>query len=130
MRPKYRVEFRPDDPIVAVRREARDALDAGSRERVYFIAAGNFDRRTAVKIGWTDGQPERRLATLQSAHHTQLRLVTAVPGSRRLESALHRMFSGSWIRGEWFWATPAMREIVVELTVAFLGDFQGGGLAV
>lgn len=82
---------------------------------VYFIADGNFNRDgTPVKIGYT-GDVKKRLRQLQNAHPKPLTLAFGLTHEdlkavRDLEKALHRFFRSDLIQGEWFRATPEMRD--------------------
>ena len=66
---------------------------------VYIISAGDSG---AVKIGWTEGNAEERLAALQTANFESLRILRVIPGSVGIETKLHRFFALHRIRGEWF----------------------------
>lgn len=64
-----------------------------------------------VKIGISDN-PEKRLASMQTANPYQLRLVRRFgPFDReraiQLEGYLHRIFERDCARGEWFGQNPA-----------------------
>lgn len=66
---------------------------------IYFIQAGEAG---PVKIGVATNV-HVRIATLQTGHHEELRLLVAIPeqGSNH-EAGLHHMFAAHRIRGEWF----------------------------
>ena len=70
---------------------------------VYLLQAG---LRGPIKIG-VARNVRRRLKTLQTGNHQELRVLAVIPcgtdgSARNLESQLHRKFSKSRIRGEWF----------------------------
>ena len=63
-----------------------------------------------VKIGISDN-PEKRLASMQTANPYQLRLARRFGPFERdramqLEGRLHRIFEKDHVRGEWFGASP------------------------
>lgn len=63
---------------------------------VYFIQDTGSG---AIKIG-VSRNPAARLADLQTAHHSELRLLGVMDGMEQQERQLHQQFS--CIRGEWF----------------------------
>lgn len=88
------------------------AGDTGNRPRkgqnvarrvVYFIQAGQHG---PIKIG-VASNVRKRLAALQTGHHTSLRIIGTVPGDAALERELHQRFAAHRIRGEWFKAACA-----------------------
>lgn len=67
---------------------------------VYIIQSGG--PCDPVKIGVAT-RVERRLSMLQSGNPVPLRVLLVIGGGgRALEDMLHRRFSGSRLRGEWF----------------------------
>ncbi len=80
---------------------------------VYFIQ----DSLTLnIKIGFTDGDPQKRLKSLQTASQGDLVLLTSVPGTSSLEKTLHRRFAASHVRGEWFRPTHDLITYIARLT--------------
>lgn len=72
----------------------------------------------ALKIGFTDGDPEDRLRFMQTGSASPLELVNVIPGaSRSVEGYFHRQFSHFRIRGEWFADTEVVR--------AAFSEYQG-----
>lgn len=71
-----------------------------TRGWVYFIRA--TDPNGAVKIGFTQGCPSKRLRGLQSSSPLRLALAAAVPGTRETELELHVRFIDDHLHGEWF----------------------------
>jgi hypothetical protein len=65
---------------------------------IYFIQSGQYG---PIKIGYTDNL-EKRLRSLQTGNHDDLRLIYSMPGERDDEKALHTKFAKHHIRGEWF----------------------------
>ena len=76
---------------------------------VYFVQAGVFG---PIKIGHTDSDPQKRIATIQTAHHEKLRLLACVQGSRADERALHQRFAEFRLHGEWFQASPELLDCI------------------
>ena len=75
---------------------------------IYFVTDG-----TAIKIGYSiDGQVKRRIGKLQTGNPRPLRLLATCTGSRRTERRLHRRFSSSHLRGEWFRRTKELTAFV------------------
>ena len=67
---------------------------------VYFVARGEDG---PIKIGRA-GDPDKRLAQLQTGSPDDLLLRDVVPGQNDLERSLHQRFAPARIRGEWFGA--------------------------
>lgn len=78
---------------------------------VYFIQSG---KSGPIKIGRSNNV-EGRLATFQTGHHEELRLLCRVPGGAALEAALHEALSDDALRGEWFRPSPRVLALVREL---------------
>ena len=79
---------------------------------VYFI---QIDEDGPIKIGRTS-DVEKRMTSLQTAHHRRLRVVhLETPGkgqSLKLEKQFHADFSDHRIRGEWFRPGLAILEYI------------------
>lgn len=69
-------------------------------ERVYFIGTA-LKPGEMVKIGYSLN-PQARLNTLQTGHHTRLRILATTPGGRDLELKYHNRWRTRRKRGEWF----------------------------
>lgn len=76
---------------------------------IYFIEAIGADR---VKIGYTDGDPESRMKSLQTGCPHRLRLLAAVDGDMDAERALHQAFDHLCTVGEWFTFGPDLRGFI------------------
>ena len=63
---------------------------------VYFIQAGEF-----VKIGFSVN-PESRIDELKTGCPFELKLLTTVPGGKKMEKELHQIFAAHRQHGEWF----------------------------
>lgn len=80
---------------------------------IYFVVAPNS---RSVKIGYTGGDPEKRLAQLQTGCPERLALLGAVDGGVDRERELHQRFALQRLTGEWFRMDDALaREIDVIL---------------
>lgn len=77
---------------------------------VYFIVCPDTSR---CKIGFTKGQPEKRLAGLQTGSPSQLCLISMHPGTPETERRLHDRFAADRLHGEWFQLSHALRAYIV-----------------
>ena len=75
--------------------------------RVYFV--GRADNVGPVKIGFTIGDPEKRVAELQTGHPYPLTVYHAVEGTPRMERKLHAQLKAHRLQGEWFEREAALR---------------------
>src|SRR4051794_40462184 len=75
---------------------------------IYFIQA----ETGLIKIGFTDGNPAKRLAQLQVGSPVSLKLLKTTPGSAYDEAALHWRFREGRSHGEWFQPTPQLLEFI------------------
>lgn len=69
---------------------------------VYFIGADLGTGERAVKIGFSDRDPIQRLRQMQIGCPLELTLLHSMPGTVKLERAIHEALSGHGVRGEWF----------------------------
>lgn len=74
-----------------------------------------------VKIGYTGGDPKKRLASLQTGQPMTLSLLWSVDGD--YEDGLHQRFAEYRVRGEWFDLTPLGDPVTV------VSEAIEGGLA-
>lgn len=72
---------------------------------IYFI---QDDSTLAIKIGFTDGDPELRLKSLQTGSAGGFHLLATVPGGQADERSLHERFAAARVRGEWFQPSPEL----------------------
>lgn len=72
---------------------------------VYFLRAGDTEM---VKIGWTTGTVEQRMATIQPGCWQTLRVIREVSGGRAVETWLHKRFAHCHVEREWFCFDPEM----------------------
>ncbi len=89
---------------------------------IYFIEAVGCNR---IKIGLA-GNVRKRMADLQIASPFPLKLLAQIPGSRRLESLLHRQWSEYWLIGEWFGGCDALRQEIAGYREAGLVLYEVG----
>ena len=80
------------------------------KEHVYFIQSS--DGR--IKIG-VSNHPEKRLASLQTGHAGELRLLATTPGDYRVERDWHARFAIHRLRGEWFYPAADLLEAIAAL---------------
>jgi hypothetical protein len=76
---------------------------------IYFARQPRTD---LVKIGYTYGDPARRLAALQTGHADPLHLMGAADGDEAAERDWHARFAASRVRREWFRLTPPLARAV------------------
>jgi hypothetical protein len=82
----------------------------------YFIGAYEGKKLVAVKIGvCARGTAKTRLSVLQVGSLLSLKLLAVYSGN--VERKLHRRFSESWIRGEFFKPTPELLQLVGRLRI-------------
>jgi T5orf172 domain len=76
---------------------------------VYFVEMEGENR---IKIGYTAGSAERRMAQLQTGQPQKLRLLGTIPGERDAEQGLHKEFKAYRGNGEWFFADAEVRAAI------------------
>jgi len=77
--------------------EAKKKRNTGGN--VYFLQS----RETGlIKIGFSK-QPKSRTKNLMVSHHEEIEPIGFIPGSQRTESSIHKAFSKTHKRGEWFY---------------------------
>jgi hypothetical protein len=74
---------------------------------IYFISDGEY-----VKIGYTNGNPLERLASLQTGNARLLKVLHTMPGSLSEEQALHQRFHHLRACGEWFELTDEIQQFI------------------
>ena len=82
---------------------------------IYFVEAVGADR---IKIGFTDGEPEKRLAALATSSPFPMRLLCLIPGAVQSERDLHEAFADSRRNREWFAATPSLRAFITNVAAS------------
>jgi hypothetical protein len=80
---------------------------------VYFIAAGEPDIQF-VKVGFTSGDPRKRLKALQTGCPHRLRILGFVMGNETYERELHQVLCDDNTAGEWFAWSPYVQKIIMD----------------
>lgn len=75
---------------------------------IYIIKVKDKD---ICKIGYSEN-PEKRLASLQTANYEKLELITTFNGSRDLEAHLHKKFGVYRLNGEWFTYNEEIKNLI------------------
>ena len=78
---------------------------------IYFIQCGE---NGPVKIGYTDGDVQARLAQLQTGCPYRLRLLWVYDGQDYTEQEIHYRFEGERVRGEWFHFSESLYNFINE----------------
>jgi len=89
---------------------------------VYFIRSG---KTHAIKIGFTAGQVEKRLYSLQTAHPFKLELLATLPGTLEHEKSLHERFASFRLEGEWFQPHPDLLAFISVILKGQSGTTMG-----
>lgn len=79
---------------------------------LYVIGADRDD--APIKLGWALS-PEDRLDELQTGNFEVLHLYDTMPGTVRLERAIHNYLKQYRVRGEWFTRKPRVTNIFYAL---------------
>ncbi len=82
---------------------------------IYFIQEQD---RWLIKIGFTNGDPLDRLASLQTGSAAKLELVAAFDGTFDEEKMLHRVLADARVIGEWFKPVPKLLTIMMRMAGA------------
>lgn len=77
--------------------------DKINKGRVYVITCMGH---TLCKIGYTSGDPLKRLQQLQTGNPFKLALVGSVEGGPEVEARAHKKFADLRLEGEWFQVNP------------------------
>lgn len=70
-----------------------------------------------------------RLGEIQCGSPERLKVLLVLPGSLRLELAIHRALSGHGVRGEWFQLTPLVQQMIELLSTAELAELESEVIA-
>lgn len=80
-----------------------------AKSYVYFIRG---EITGLIKIGFTTGDPQKRLRSLQCGSPDILKLIAVKPGEHLDEVKLHQRFA-TWRRfGEWFYPSAELLEYI------------------
>jgi len=71
-----------------------------------------------IKIGFTAGDGEGRMRTLQTGCPGTLVLLLEIEGSKQDEKAWHDRFAPAWVRGEWFQPVPELLLAIAEQRIS------------
>lgn len=80
--------------------------------RVYFIRC---DRDGPFKVGFTNGEPQKRLYELQPGSPWPLYLIGSAAGSKPNERALHDLFAPHRMQREWFSPVDAVSDTIKKI---------------
>ncbi len=83
---------------------------------VYFISIGD-PYVTHVKVGFTAGDPYKRMAALQTGCPYRLNIFGYVLGTRAMERELHCVFETARAEGEWFAMNDHIGSVIYGLLV-------------
>lgn len=78
---------------------------------VYFIACHETGR---IKIGFTKGDPIKRVRALQTGCSTELGLIAQHPGTPETERLLHERFKERRLHREWFQISDELRAYIID----------------
>ena len=78
-------------------------------KHVYFLRP--VGQKSPIKIGCSK-MPLARLRMIEVWSPVLLEIIAFVPGEHKDESALHQMFSGEFLHGEWFRHSDKLQEII------------------
>jgi len=76
---------------------------------IYFIKSKS---KNAVKIGFTNNNPRKRLSVLQVGSLDKLSLLKVISGDLKLERAIHLTFHRFRLKGEWFSYSGALKDYI------------------
>jgi hypothetical protein len=79
------------------------------RAVIYFVQCGAAG---PIKIGYVRKDMRQRLSAMQNGNHEKLRVLACTDGDVPYERALHKRFSASRIRGEWFTPTDELLTLI------------------
>ncbi|MGE0289347.1 MAG: GIY-YIG nuclease family protein [Bradyrhizobium sp.] len=93
---------------------------------IYFVES---ELTTHIKIGLTNGDNvSKRVRSFRTGNPSTIRILGTVPGEATDEAAFHRYFQFCHVRGEWFWAHPALVWFIVSRSdfhdIASIGGSQ------
>lgn len=98
------------------REQAEEALQDLTQEKwgekytgyVYFLEAIGLGQ---IRIGFSH-EPEKLLSELLSSSPCELRLIGKIPGDEEEQKEIHSMLDDMRYKGEWFFATNKVRELI------------------
>ena len=90
---------------------------------IYFIRIGVDG---PIKVGFTSGDPAKRLHTLQAGCPYDLQLLAIAEGDLNDERGIHAKFAESRMRGEWFDPSPALLDHIGQFAAPAARRRRGG----
>ena len=78
---------------------------------VYFATIG-YPKPTHIKIGYTKGNPDKRIASLQTGCPFSIALVQTIAGNPEMERDLNGFLAPWRVSGEWFVLEPQMKRML------------------
>lgn len=87
-----------------------------------FIGNAPTDGAGRIKIGFTDGDPETRIAALATSSPFPIRVIHSIPGDVGREREIHEAFGDDRASGEWFNLSLALRTFLAEITTSLDPD--------
>lgn len=91
---------------------------------IYYIISAETGR---MKIGYTKGDPKKRLKSLQTGSPTKLDIVAVHPGDLKTEADLHRQFSTDRTHGEWFDVSDDLLVHIAEIYILTIALHKNAG---
>jgi hypothetical protein len=85
------------------------ALPVKEKGLIYFVKS---NKNQEIKIGFTSGQVEERIRTLQTSHPYQIELLATISGDMKFERSLHERFKEYRLQGEWFFPHPELIDYI------------------
>mgnify|MGYP007100110479 CR=1 FL=1 len=97
-------------------------LPARSAAGVVYVAGGHVGDEFMVKIGWTTGNAQKRVASMQTGCPILIDLFKTIPvKGQGAEVFLHEHWSHLRQHGEWFACDDVMRAWVFDNSADFVG---------
>lgn len=109
----------------------KNNLEAPTEEigYVYFIGEvikNKFDEIVPeyIKVGWTTGDPEKRLKALQTSNPRELFLLGAIETNKEAERAIHFFLQDARAMGEWFVFKEIKERLVMWIPIFTFYNFD------
>tara|TARA_R110000851_G_scaffold220561_1_gene373320 strand:- start:161 stop:940 length:780 start_codon:yes stop_codon:yes gene_type:complete len=77
-----------------------------------------------IKVGWTLGEPEKRLKALQTSNPRQLFLLGAIKTNKEAEKTIHYFLEDARAMGEWFVFKEIKERLVMWIPIFSFYDFD------
>jgi hypothetical protein len=82
---------------------------------VYFVVTSQEDGPLRCKIGYTKGEPQKRLQALQCGSPAKLSIYCAFAGNKATEKRFHDTFAPLRLHGEWFEVKGKLQDFMIAL---------------